>query len=187
MKIFTLFLLALLLACQAPSTESTTSDVAKTAIWPDAWLGHWEGVVTLSFADNDRKREVNMSLDIADTDTAGQWSWTITYRDSSLNDVRPYTLIAQDSTYRHFILDENNSILLDQYLIGNHMMSRFAVDNTLLLASYYLEGNQLINEIVTGPMDDPRMSGETLPDSINVENVRSYPLKVLQRAVLKKF
>lgn len=124
-----------------------------------------------------------MKLQIAATDTVGRWQWTLTYGEGEKADVRPYVLIAQDSTNSHFIVDERNSILLDQYLIGNHFISRFAVNSSLLIMDIRNEGDHLISQITHGSMENPRESGEEVD---NIDGVTSYPIRGTQRAILRK-
>jgi hypothetical protein len=124
-----------------------------------------------------------MKLQIAATDTADRWQWTLTYGEGEKADVRPYVLIAQDSTNSHFIVDERNSILLDQYLIGNHFISRFSVNSSLLIMDVRNEGDHLVSQITHGPTKDLRISGEEVED---IDEVAAYPIRGIQRAILRK-
>ncbi len=150
--------------------------------WPQDWLGSWQGQLEVRNAGK-KAQLYPMQLEIAMTDTAGRWHWILTYGEGEGADVRPYLLIALDSLNTHFVVDERNSILLDQYLIGNHFISRFAVDSTLLIMDVHNQGDHLISTIFHGSLKEPRISGEEVTE---VKEVASYPIGGMQRAILKK-
>jgi hypothetical protein len=154
--------------------------------WPEDWLGSWQGTLTLETPGSDRVREFPMKLEISETDTAGSWNWIITYGEGEKADVRPYLLVAQDSSMSHFLVDERNSILLDQYRIGNYMLSHFRVDSSLLFMRIRHEGDYLMSEISSGTLIDARLSGQGLDESVGVERVYSHRLKALQWARLRR-
>lgn len=164
---------------------STSSQAQETKVyeWPADWLGTWEGTMEIRTVGKTDIQRYPMKLQIAATDTAGRWQWTLTYGEGEKADVRPYVLIAQDSTHSHFIVDERNSILLDQYLIGNHFVSRFSVNSSLLIMDIRNEGDHLVSHITHGSTKDLRISGEELEE---IDEVAAYPIRGMQRAILHK-
>ncbi|MFK7970076.1 MAG: hypothetical protein AB8F95_06895 [Bacteroidia bacterium] len=150
--------------------------------FPDDWLGTWKGTLRLERAGDTSAREFPMELRIQETDTTGNWDWIIIYGEGEKADVRQYSLIAQDSALSHFVIDEHNSIVLDQYLVGNRMFSRFSVDSTMLTVVYRLEGDVLYSEMWTGHLGGNR-TGENLPAEENY-TIFSFPFKTVQLCTL---
>jgi hypothetical protein len=177
-----LLFISLLLMCLGLSAQepTQTEETEKIYAWPTDWLGTWQGSMKVRSVSSDKVQLYPMKLEVAETDTAGKWAWTLTYGEGEKADVRPYILIAQDSTHSHFIIDEKNSILLDQYLVGNHFISRFEVNGNLLIMDVRHEGDYLGSQITHGSMKDPRKSGDGLDDI----EVSSYAIRGIQEAVL---
>ena len=157
----------------------------KVYTWPDDWLGNWQGSLRLLKPGSDEARVFPMRLEIAQTEDSSRFNWTIIYGEGEEADVRKYELISQPDQAGHFIIDEKNSILLDQYLIGNTMVSRFAVDQTLLFVTYHLQGDRLFSQMASGPMENPRVSGLEIEEA-SVDSVRSYVMKGMQEAILTR-
>lgn len=154
----------------------------NTATWPDAWLGQWKGELVLEKPGQDSARRFPMALEITATDTPTAWNWVIIYGEGEKQDRREYLLVAQDSSYSHFVMDEQNSILLDQYRIGNRMYSRFSVDSTMLVAVSKVLGDTMEAEIWTSPLSGKK-TGENLPDDQSYD-IFSYPMKSVQTSRL---
>lgn len=161
---------------------SLTCLAQNNATWPDDWLGTWEGELLLEKPGQDSARHFPMALEISLTDTPGVWNWIITYGTGEKQDLRPYLLVAKDSSYSHFIMDEQNSIFLDQYRIGNRMYSRFSVDSTMLVSVSKIEADTMEAEIWTSPLKGEK-TGESLPDGSSYD-IRSFPLKGVQTSRL---
>ena len=158
---------------------SCDMDAQALPVFPDDWLGVWEGELRLGKHDDTTVRKFAMTLQIQETDTAGTWDWIITYGEGEQADVREYSLVAKDSSYTHFVIDEHNSIILDQYRIGNRMYSRFSVDSTDLTVIYRLEGDVLESEMWSGKTTGTR-TGENIPEEEGSFSIFTYPLKVVQ-------
>ena len=69
-----------------------------------------------------------MELRIQPSDSAHRFSWQIIYGNAN-EDNRPYTLIAKDSSKGHWVIDEHNGIVLDQYWIAGKFCGAFTVMN----------------------------------------------------------
>ncbi|MEZ4685421.1 MAG: hypothetical protein R3B47_04975 [Bacteroidia bacterium] len=162
---------------------STTFTFAqRTATWPDDWLGTWKGELFLERPGQDSARSFAMALEISATERDHVWNWVIIYGEGEKQDRREYLLIAQDSIFSHFVMDEQNSILLDQYRIGNRMYSRFSVDSTMLVSVSKVEGDVMEAEIWTGPLAGKK-TGESLPEGEQYD-IFSFPLKSVQTSRL---
>lgn len=145
--------------------------------FPQDWAGIWEGKLR-AFSYSGMRFEISMGLNIMPLDS-GRYSFTIIYGEGEERQERPYEIYAVDST-GHFITDEKNSILLDEYVINNKLFSRFDVSGNLLLISYEKRGEKMLFEVVFGNTTPISTSGGQ--DSI--PSVNSYPVTTLQRGVL---
>ncbi|MEM6264566.1 MAG: hypothetical protein AAGI38_18780 [Bacteroidota bacterium] len=174
-------LLFLMVASLCPTIGHAQDQLAT---FPDDWYGDWEGQVTTYAMGGRKLYDLKMELHVSPTDSAHRIKWTIVYDTGEKRDERGYEMVAQDTAYTYFILDEKNSIFLDSYRSRNYLLSRFSVNQTLLMTSYYHAGDHIRCEIFTGRMDEKNVSGDTLDPSIGVTEVASYPMSSVQRALL---
>src|SRR4051812_33923622 len=80
--------------------------------FPKDFVGHWQG--ELEWFQAGKTQKIKMQLIIHRADTAGQYSWQIVYGEKA-EDNRPYLLKPVDTARGHWIIDERDGILLDQY------------------------------------------------------------------------
>ncbi|GAA4321199.1 hypothetical protein [Flaviaesturariibacter amylovorans] len=158
------------------------SGTAAAQDFPEAFVGHWKGTLHWYSAGKKEPRTVTMQLLIGRTDTAGQYTWRIVYGDS-LRDDRPYVLRPADSAKGHWLIDERNGILLDQYWVGGRLTSAFSVQSSTIHNAYWLEGGRLIAEFHATGVAPVRTSGHGTEAS---PEVKSFPTKSYQRAVLER-
>ncbi|HWI89685.1 MAG TPA: hypothetical protein VNT20_00365 [Flavisolibacter sp.] len=146
------------------------------------FTGHWEGELVWSKAGSKNVQRVKMQIIIQPDDTAGQYTWQIIYGDKG-EDNRPYLLKPVDTAKGHWMIDERNGILIDQYWLGNRFSSLFSVQNSTIHDSYWIENNKLIAEfygISTSPITTSGSGTEDVP------MVKSYAIRTYQKAILKK-
>jgi hypothetical protein len=148
--------------------------------FPKDFIGHWEG--ELEWFQTGKMQKVKMQLVIQPTDTSGQYTWQIIYGDKT-EDSRPYILKTVDTAKGHWVVDERNGIVLDQYWIGNRFSGAFTVQTSTILNSYCLEGKNLIAEFYSVSAKPIHTTGGTSQD---VPAVDSYVMKSYQKAILKK-
>ena len=86
----------------------------------------------------------------------------------------------------HYETDEANGIFLDDFLINGKLYSRFEVMGTLLLTTIEERDGQLIYEIIAGPLEPLRTTGDTIVEGEEIPPVNGYCINVQQRAVLSK-
>lgn len=181
----TILLLSILfcMACKVKdkslAIKSSESNVSFQ--FPMDWIGKYEGPL-LIFNDN-KVDTINMQLIIGDPNMDGFYPWTLVYGDS---DIRSYGLEAINPEKGHYRIDEFNSIKIDGYLRHNHFVSRFSVLNSDLIVDYerIVEGIK-VNFYVTGFNEISETGGEIIAND-TVPVVKSYPLQVIQSAILKK-
>lgn len=149
---------------------------------PKEFIGHWEGELQWFQVGKKDPQKVKMQLIIQPADTAAQYTWQIIYGEKS-EDNRPYLLKPVDTSKGHWVIDERNGILIDQYWIGNRFTSNFTVQSSTILNSYWMEGNELIAEFYSISSKPITTSGGTSED---IPTVNSYAAKAYQKAILKK-
>lgn len=150
--------------------------------FPGSFTGHWQGEIIWHRPGTPEPRKFKMQLLIAPVDTANHYTWKIIYGDKG-EDTRPYELKPVDAQKGHWVVDEKNGILLDQYFIGGKLHSVFSVGGSTIVNSYWLEGENLHVEFVSYPAKAVRISGAGTEETPTVESygVRSYQKGILTR------
>ncbi|KYP15676.1 hypothetical protein [Flavihumibacter sp. CACIAM 22H1] len=159
-----------------------TAQEAGKASFPKSWVGKWKGALTWHQGLQERPG-VMMELHILPADSTDHYSWRIVYG-TAQKDNRPYLLKPFNKERGHWLIDERNSIVLDQFLIGDRFCGTFTVEGNTILNSYQLSGDSLLVEfynfqekpiVITG-------GGDTTTPKIKTYGMRSH-----QRAVLRRF
>lgn len=160
-----------------------TTSAQQYPKFPDAFIGHWYGTLDWYSDGVAAPKKVNMELHIQPVkDSSLQYSWHIVYGKIS-EDSRPYLLKAIDTTKGHWVIDEKNGIILDQYWKGGKFAGVFTVSGTSILNSYWLENGALHMEFFSFPEKVKSSTGlgtEASP-KVNSYHIRSYQKAVLHR------
>jgi hypothetical protein len=162
------------------------SATCQSNTFPQSWVGNWKGELYWYKTGKAEPQKVNMELRIQPTDIPGTFTWQIIYG-SVTEDNRPYTLIAKDSTKIHWVIDENNGIVLDQYWIGNKFCGAFTVKNNTIVNNYWMENdpqdsvNKLMVEFYSIGAKPITTTGKGTEESPSVD---SYKIGSYQKAVL---
>ncbi|MFM9909302.1 MAG: hypothetical protein ACKVOW_08135 [Chitinophagaceae bacterium] len=134
--------------------------------FPGSFIGNWKGEMVWSKPGKNIPQTFIIELKIQTLkDSAGQYSWNIIYG-SENKDNRPYILKAIDSSKGHWVVDEVNTIVLDQYWVENKFQGVFSVQNATIVNSYWIEndkmrveflpyGTKLINTTGKGDKETP--------------------------------
>lgn len=149
-----------------------------------AWLGTFEGELQI-FTTAGMTQEIEMKLIHERKPNEQSIRWAIQYG-NGVDGIRDYSLEKSDDEPGHFLIDEHNSILIDQYLFDNKFLSWYDVAGSLILVSYTLEDEVIIFEVMAGPSDPVRTSGGELSDGEEMPEVNSYAVHVYQKGMLKK-
>jgi hypothetical protein len=157
---------------------------AQTDVFPAAWEGIWRGDLVISTARGEQQR-VPMELHILPV-ADSTYTFSIIYGENTPDNTRPYLLYPQDRSRGHYVIDEQNEILLDDFLINGKLYSRFEVMGSLLLTTLEQQGEQLIYEIIAGPLEPIRVTGDTIINGEEIPPVSGYGINVQQRAVLSR-
>ncbi len=172
MKIF-----ILLLACLVSSGLT-----AQKRSFPQTWSGDWQGEVNWYKTGDAVPSKVSMELKIHPTFNADTWTWQIIYG-AAAEDNRPYKLISKDSSGTHWVIDENNGIILDQYWVANKLCGMFTVGSSTIINNYWLEGDSLVVEFYSIVAKPVNATGDGTTNSPKVD---SYQIAGYQKAILKR-
>jgi hypothetical protein len=160
-----------------------TTTIALSQTFPNDFIGTWKGNLEWYKTGKPEPQKVKMELYILPSkDSAGQYSWHLIYGSPS-QDSRPYILKAVDTASNHWLIDELNGIMLDQYWVGNRFIGSFTVGNSTIVNSYHLENGDMIVEFTSYPKLPVSKTGKGTEESPLVD---SYDIRSYQRAVLKK-
>lgn len=164
----------------ARTLAENVADIPRDSFaFPGDWVGEWAGMLQIDVPQG-RKQRVPMELHIAPLDSAGAYTWVIVY--GTDKDERSYTLLPKDPAKGLYEINENNGIVLNNYLIGNELLCRFSVMGNLLLSSYERPHEGIVFNIISGKSEPQAKTGGVG----DVPVVDNYWLTVRQRALLEK-
>lgn len=167
--------IVLLMAFAAAGAQSATH-------FPQLFIGHWKGTLEW-YADSVAPKTVNMELHIQPSrDSANQYTWHIVYGKAT-EDSRPYLLKPVDVSKGHWVIDEVNGIVLDQYWKGGKFTGAFTVGKSTIVNSYWIENGALHLEFFSYPTKPLATTGHGTEDSPRVD---SYQIRSYQKAILRK-
>lgn len=152
--------------------------------FPDTWQGRWAGELSI-YKAGQKVQTLPMSLDIGRLDSVHYRFVTLFGTDPQAGK-RSYELIVKDAAKGLYVVDEQNSIQLESYLFENKLFCWFAVEGNLLSATYEKVGERIIFEIVSGSHQPVSTTGGQDVNGEKIPPVQTYPITVVQRAVLKK-
>lgn len=153
---------------------------AQSNGFPKSWEGNWKGELLWYKGTAKDPQKVNMELHIQAADSLNKYSWQIIYGSAS-KDNRPYTLIAKDTAKGHWVIDENNGIVLDQFWIAGKFCGAFTVGNSTIINNYWMDNNKLTVEFYNISAKPIATTGKGTEDSPSVD---SYKVATYQKAVL---
>jgi hypothetical protein len=164
------------------SLAGTAQD--PSASFPKSFMGNWKGTLQWYKPDSVRTAQtINMELRIQPSkDSAGQYTWNIIYG-SATADNRPYILKPVDTAKGHWVIDEVNGIILDQYWKGGKFCGAFTVGTATIVNTYWIENGQLMAEFLSYPIKPVAVTGKGTEESPKVD---SYAIRSYQKAILKK-
>lgn len=160
----------------------SVSVTAQTRSFPKEWEGNWKGELQWYKTGKNEPQKVNMELRIHPADSINTWTWQIIYGSES-EDNRPYNLIMKDTSGIHWVIDEKDGIILDQYWVGNKFCGAFTVQNSTIINSYWMEKNKLLVEFYNVSAKPIATTGKGTEDSPKVD---SYKIGSYQKATLTR-
>lgn len=150
--------------------------------FPQSWVGNWKGELEWYKTGKAERQKVIMELKIQPGDSAGNFTWQIIYGSVS-EDNRPYLLKTKDASKGHWVIDELNGILLDQFWVGNKFCGAFTVMGNTIVNNYRMENGQLVAEFFSFGAKPITTSGKGTEESPSVD---SYRMGSYQKAILTK-
>ena len=89
----------------------------------------------------------------------------------------------RDSAGIHWVIDEMNGIVLDQYWVANKFCGAFTVQNSTIINNYWIENGKLIVEFYSLSAKPVTTTGHGTEESPSVD---SYKIGSYQKAILSK-
>jgi hypothetical protein len=155
---------------------------AQPDAFPKSWVGNWKGELHWYKTGTAAPQKVAMILRIHPADSAGTYTWQLIYGAGG-EDNRPYKLIPKDTAGIHWVVDEQNGILLDQFWVGNKLCGAFTVMHNTIINNYQLENGRLLIEFYSISSKPITTSGDGTDETPKVD---SYRVGSYQRAVLTR-
>lgn len=165
--------LLLVFVCSWASAQSS---------FPESWVGNWKGELQWFRTGTTEPQKVNMELRIQKGDSASNYTWHLVYGSVS-EDSRPYVLKAKDAAKGHWVIDELNGIVLDQFWVANKFCGAFTVQNSTIVNNYWIEDNKLMIEFYTLAAKPLITTGLGTEESPKVD---SYRVGGYQKAILSR-
>lgn len=182
-KLFFIGLCLFFAACK--TTEKTAQTPPKT-VFPTDWFGTWAGTLNIINAKG-VAQSVPMKLVIGKTDTAGIYQWNIIYGEDEVKGLRPYLLRTIDAARGVYLCDELNSIKMESYLLGSRLFCSYFVAGNFITSIEELQPDgTMLFEIIFGKEKPVSTTGNTKNGEEDIPEVRTLPVVINQRAILKK-
>lgn len=158
-----------------------TVSIAQSG-FPENWTGNWKGELQWYKTGGTEPQKVTMELRIQKGDSAGNYTWHLIYG-SAPEDSRPYILKAKDAAKGHWVIDELNGIVLDQFWVGNKFCGAFTVQNSTIVNNYWMENGKMVIEFYSLAAKPINTTGNGTEESPSVD---SYRVGSYQKAVLNR-
>jgi len=152
--------------------------------FPTSWLGEWVGELQIYNAI-DLQQSLPMQLIIQPLEGTNDFTFTIIYGIDVKAGTRSYILETIDAEKGHYKINEQNSIKIDAYLLGDKLVQRFEVMGNLLDTFIEKRGDNLVWEIFMGKMEGQK-TGDTVHQGDTIPPVQTFPMRVYQKCVLSK-
>ena len=165
--------------------EIIESPKNASEVFPDDWLGYWEGEVEIHDV-NGLKQKIPIALDHQKTETLGTYIWAIIYGEDTVAGRRQYYLKDIPEESGHYVVDEKNTILLDHYYINGHLYSQFEVMGTHITSIMYKEGDEMHFDIISSQFEPIRINRDTIYLGEEIPEVKGFKTLRLQTSVLHK-
>lgn len=117
--------------------------------FPKVWEGTWIGKIGVPTTES------TMRLTISPIDSE-RWNWIIQY---SGEPERRYQLKVVDAVNGHYLVDEQNGILIDHFLHGQRLRAAFSINGKLILFEYEMTPDGIRVDSPSFPTANARWSG----------------------------
>lgn len=127
------------LALSVLAMLSTTAQASA-----EQWQGYYKGQCEVISPARGTLYQFPMSLEVG-ASVDNKADWIVTYGEGARKNVRNYSLLTLNENLGHYAIDENNGVVIDQYLLNDEFLSLFEVGSTKLQVSYKLDSNGTID------------------------------------------
>lgn len=170
------------LAAAALLLCSGLTAAARQAGLPPAWDGVWKGATTLNWASG-KAEAAAMELHVSPVAGGASRSWKVVYVFADRREVRDYEIRpAEGAGAGRLVIDEKNGFLIDNYLAGETLYSRFTINGNLVTTRFELRGELMDVELTMFDVSKPRVTKLT---GGNFE-VASFGPRYVQRGTLRR-
>jgi len=169
-------------------TVSISAQNSNTLIlndFPASWQGDWAGELQI-FTSEGLKQSLPMQLLIQPIENSTDYSFSIIYGVDVEAGLRSYVLKTIDASKGLFAIDEQNSIMIDAYFLGETLVQRFEVMGNLLETIIEKRGDTLEWKIFSGSIKPSNTTGDTVYEGDTIPPVKTFPMKVLQKCIMSK-
>lgn len=153
--------------------------------FPQSWLGRWKGEMVI-YNGPEKVQSLPMQLHILPTDSINIFTYRIIYGVDTVSGDRPYLLKVIDPKLGKYLIDEQNSIVIDAFLLGSQLSSCFEVEGNLIFDILEKNNDNLYWKLISAGANPIRTTGNTTFKEEAIPPVKAYPLRVLQTAELKR-
>lgn len=169
-----------------PVVEKTIISPIDTLPFPDSWIGTWTGDLNI-WKGSTIVQTIPMQTIIAPTDKPEEYQWMTTFGDKAATE-KPYLLKVIDREKGLYVIDEQNSIIIESYLFDNKLVSWYTVMGSLIQATFEKRGAEIIFEILAGREEPISITGgeKIEGEEEAIPEVKTMPFNVMQRAVLRR-
>lgn len=150
--------------------------------FPQDFSGKWGGTLEI-FTTKGFAQSVPMELHILPINDS-TYTYTIIYGKDKKAGKRDYLIARGPDGPHHWICDEQNTILLDGYYLGNVYQSVFTVMGTYLVSNVEHRGDHLLYSIQSGSEKAIRSTGNQTHEGEEIPEVKSFKSVGFQRAKL---
>lgn len=156
--------------------------MAQKDNFPESWIGTWKGELSWYKTGKAEAQKVVMTLRIAAGDSAGTYTWALKYGAAG-EDNRPYILKPKDPAKAHWVIDELNGIILDQFWVGNKFCGAFTVMGNTIVNNYWIENDSMRIQFFSYAAKPIVTTGQGTEQSPSVDSYRvgSYQEAILTR------
>lgn len=161
-------------------------DEASRKEFPAEYVGVWKGDLEI-FNAGGKVQTVPMELHILPIDDT-TYTYTIIYGEDKEAGKRDYLLRAGNRGDHHWVIDEQDGILLDNFYVGGVLHGPFTVMGSRLYSSLEARDNCLIYTISSGRAEPFRESGTTVEQDGKSQDIEvaSFGVSNFQRAWLRQ-
>ncbi len=179
-----IYLCLFLILCST-FTFAQNKNQLLTNSFPSSWSGDWTGELQI-FNHTGMTQSLPMQLKIKSIDNTEDYAFTIIYGLDIEKGTRSYVLKTIDVSKGLYAIDEQNSIVIEAYLLGEKLVQRFEVMGNLLETFIEKRADTLVWEIFSGKNEAASITGDTVHDGEDIPRVKTFPMAVYQKCILEK-